>query len=89
MAKLDTNWDIVKQRIIDDVSSVIKDFTRLAVLDIENRLKEKGLDPTKMSKSKNRISFITDDIQEFETGRAYFEEVEKEISAKNWPESVV
>lgn len=86
---IDHNWDEVRQSMTDEIASVVQRVARSAINDIENRLREKGLDVNKMSKSKNKISFITDDTQEYEEGKVYFDEVYAEISRdRSWTESL-
>jgi len=89
MAELRTNWDLVKQQMLNETSKVLRNFGRRAVSDFENRLKKKGVDPTKMTKSSDGIAFITDDQQEYESGKVYFSEVYEEVSDKKWPESIL
>jgi len=89
MAEITTNWDQVRQSMTDDVSSQLKVVSKNAILDIENRLKEKGILQNKMSKSKNKITYITDDSQEFSGAEVYFGEVYDEINSNsNWVDTL-
>lgn len=89
MAKITTNWDQVRQSMTDDVSSQLNGVSRNAITDIEKRLKEKGVPSNKISKSKSKITYITDNSQEFSNVEVYFGEVYDDISNNsNWPDTL-
>ena len=88
MAKLSTNWDSVRQDMTDDAASMIKETRDSAIEDIEQRLFKKGLDSQKTTSTEDTVTFITDDKQEFEEGKVYFDEVYEEISDDDWLETL-
>jgi len=88
MVEIQTNWDQVKQQMLNETSKVLRDFNKNVINDFENRLREKGIDGSKISRSFDRISFITDDLQEYQTGKVYFDEVYNEVSNDKWLESI-
>lgn len=88
MAKLTTNWDVVRQNMTNDISNQLHEFRDKAIRNIEQRLYDKGLDRSKTNIYEDSIVFITDDDQESIDGKTYFDEVHEEISKKNWFESL-
>lgn len=88
MLKISSNWNEVKSSIIEDMRKVVKDTKRKALLDIKNKLNDKGIDNSKLKIKDDRIVYSTDDAQDFENGKIYFDEVFEEISDKNWLESI-
>lgn len=83
-----TNWNKIKGDIIKEIKNVSNDFQRKAMNDAYDKLKDKGIDSSKLEMGDNKITFSTDDIQEFEYGAVYFDEVYEEISKDNWLESI-
>lgn len=90
MANIDTNWAQVKQAMIDDVAKFSREFSRLAIRDIEQRIVEKGIDKSKLDASGSRLVYVADNDQEYNQGMVYFEEVIENIkNTKNWPDLVI
>lgn len=88
MVDVTTNWNEVRQQMTNDISSTLKDVKKDALNDINERLLEKGLNSDKTEIKPDSVVFITDDKQEFEDGKIYFDEVYEEVSDDSWLESL-
>lgn len=84
------DWNKLKQSIIDEISVVKKQLLTDISNDLVNRLREKGLDDSKIkiSNDKTMISYEADSEQSFREGKVYFEEVMNDINNGNWLETL-
>ncbi len=80
-----SNWNDVKQGIIDAMADRVKEFKKDAEEDINNRINSKGI---KSVVGKNGVEFTASDVTEYKNGKVYFDDVFKDISNQAWIDSI-
>lgn len=80
-----SNWNNVKQGIIDAMSKHAKEFKKDALIDIKNKLDSKGINTTIV---KNGVEKTVMTSSEYGTGKVYFDEVFKDIDNQPWVDSI-
>lgn len=84
----DSNWDKLKQDIINDIADFKNGFLKSAANDIVDKLTTKGIDGSKIEVAGNKIIYSPTSEDDFESGKIYFEEVFEDISKSAWPETI-
>ena len=80
-----SNWNDVKQGIINAMSKHKKDFKDKALVDIKNKLEAKNV---KVSTNKNSIELNVSSVSEYNNGKVYFDEVFKDINNQSWVDKI-
>lgn len=85
-----SNWNDVRQSLIDDIASFKNEFLVKASTDIKQRLLDEGVPPGKLriSSDKSKVSMETNIADEYEEGKVYFERVYEEVSKPSWLETI-
>jgi hypothetical protein len=80
-----SNWNSVKQGVIDAMSKHAKEFKKEALVDIKSRLDSKGISTAIV---KNGVEKTAMTASEYGTGKVYFDEVFKDIDNQPWVDSI-
>jgi hypothetical protein len=83
-----SNWNELKQDLIDDIVSFKDDFVRDAQDDIVKRLVRKGLSERDLDKEGTSVKMQVDSAAEYDKGEIYFEEVFEEVSQPGWTDTI-
>jgi hypothetical protein len=83
-----SNWNELKQDLIDDIVSFKDDFVRDAQDDIVKRLVRKGLSERDLDKEGTSVKMQVDSAAEYDKGKIYFEEVFEEVSQPGWTDTI-
>jgi len=84
----ESNWNELKQSLINDVADFKNQFIKDATNDIIDRLKSKGLDGSRIEKEGNKVFYNPPNQDDFNAGKIYFEEVYQDISNPGWVETI-
>jgi hypothetical protein len=80
-----SNWNKVKQGVIDEISNHAKNFKTNALNDIKKRIDSNGIN-SKIDK--NGVEYDAKDITEFNSGKVYFDQVFSDIDKQSWVDSL-
>lgn len=80
-----SNWNNVKQGVIDAMSKHAKEFKKEALVDINNRINSKGVSAAIVKDGVEKIAMTS---SEYGTGKVYFDEVFKDIDNQSWVDSI-
>lgn len=81
-----SNWNDVRQGIIDAISDHSKSFKNDALNDIKVKLAAKGIKSTTIIN--NSIETTAANASEYATGKVYFDEVFKDINNQSWVDNI-
>lgn len=84
----DSNWNEVKQSLIDEVALIKDNFVRDAQNDIIKRLTRRGLSERDLDKEGTSVKMQAESAAEYDKGKIYFEEVFEEISQPGWIDTI-
>ena len=80
-----SNWNEVRQGIIDAMSKHKNEFRDKALIDIKNRIDSKGQNST-INKNSVEVDALT--ILKYNEGKVYFDEVFKDINSQSWIDNI-
>lgn len=80
-----SNWNDVKQSVIDAMAKHSSQFKKDALADIKNKLELKGPKSTIIG---NKVEFAASTASEYSIGKVYFDEVFKDINNQSWVDSI-
>lgn len=85
-----SNWNEVKQGLINDLGGFKKEFLTTAMHDIVARFEKKGLPASDLEVSNDRsnVSYEAKNADDLQEGKIYFDEVYAEISDPRWMETL-
>jgi hypothetical protein len=80
-----SNWNDVRQGIIDAMTIHSKDFKVKALVNIKSKLDAKGVNS---SINNNSVEATAVSSTEYNIGKVYFDEVFKDINKQSWIDSI-
>lgn len=83
-----SNWDEIKQAIINDAVDIKKQTLKKAVIKIKQMFDEEGI-KVSISESNNKIFYEPDSAEDLDLGRRSFQKIVSEINNhRNWLDTI-